>query len=228
MRILAIDIGGTKMKCMLSGDTERRVTPSGPQYTPAQFVDDVRRLVGTDHVDAVTVGFPAAIRHGRPAKEPVNLGGGWVDFDYRAAFSCPVKLLNDAAMQAVGSYDGGRMLFLGLGTGLGTTLIDEHHVVPLEAAHLPFRKRTFEDYVGLRGMEKYGKKQWREDVATVCSIFMGTLLPDYIVLGGGNAKELKDVPPGCRLGDNANAFTGGFRVWDPEWASSVKTLSTSD
>ncbi|MFO0827751.1 MAG: ROK family protein [Phycisphaerales bacterium] len=225
MRILAIDIGGTKMKCMLTGDTERRFAPSGPSYTPHQFIGDVRRLVGSERVDAVTIGFPGAIRHGRPTKEPVNLGRGWVDFDYHGAFECPVKLLNDAAMQAVGSYDGGRMLFLGLGTGLGTALVDQHHVIPLEVAHLPYRKHTFERYVGAHGLHTAGKKAWRLKVAEVCEIFARTFLPDYIVIGGGNAKELKEVPPNCRLGDNSLAFTGGFRVWEPAWASSVPTLS---
>lgn len=225
MRILAIDIGGTKLKCMISGENERRATPSGPAYTPAQCMEDVRRLVAGETIDAVTIGFPAPIRNGRPAREPVNLGGGWTGFDYRGAFNCPVKLLNDAAMQAVGSYQGGRMLFLGLGTGLGTTLIDRHHVIPLEAGHLPYRNKTFERYVGVRGMKKLGKRAWRVEVTKVCDIFMRTILPDYIVLGGGNARELKQLPPGCRLGDNANAFKGGFRVWDPEWATSVPPLA---
>lgn len=222
MRILSIDVGGSKAKCLLSGETERRTAPSGPDYTPDRFVDDVKRLVGAEPFDRVTIGFPAPIRLGRPAKEPVNLGGGWMGFDYRGAFGCPVKFVNDAAMQAVGSYQGGRMMFLGLGTGLGTALIDEGHLIALEAAHLPYKKRkTFEQWVGNAAKESLGKKAWREEVAEVCAIFRRTFLPDYIVLGGGNAKELKALPEGCRLGDNNLAFAGGFRVWDPEWTTSV-------
>ncbi len=222
MRILAIDVGGSKAKCLLSGETERRTAVSGPTYTPERFVADMMQLVGGEPFDRVTIGFPAPIRGGRPGKEPVNLGGGWMDFDYRAAFGRPVKFVNDAAMQAVGSYQGGRMMFLGLGTGLGTALIDEGHLIALEAAHLPYKKRkTFEQWLGNASKEKLGKKVWREEVAAVSAIFRRAFLPDYIVLGGGNAKELRELPEGCRLGDNSLAFTGGFRVWDPEWAASV-------
>lgn len=222
MRILAIDVGGSKAKCLLSGETERRTAESGPEYTPERFVADMRRLVANETFDRVTIGFPAPIKNGRPAKEPVNLGGGWTTFDYRAAFGCPVKFVNDAAMQAVGSYQGGRMMFLGLGTGLGTAMIDEGHLVALEVAHLPYKKRkTFEQWVGNAAKEKLGKKVWREEVAAVCAIFRRTFLPDYIVLGGGNAKELRELPEGCRAGDNNLAFAGGFRVWDNEWSTSV-------
>jgi polyphosphate glucokinase len=222
MRILAIDVGGSKAKCLLSGETERRTAVSGPTYTPDRFVADMLQLVGSEPFERVTIGFPAPIHGGRPAKEPVNLGGGWMDFDYRAAFGRPVKFVNDAAMQAVGSYQGGRMLFLGLGTGLGTALVDEGHLIALEAAHLPYKKRkTFEQWLGNASKEKLGKKTWREEVAAVSAIFRRAFLPDYIVLGGGNAKELRELPEGCRLGDNSLAFAGGFRVWDPEWASSV-------
>jgi polyphosphate glucokinase len=229
MRILAIDVGGSKTKCLLSGETERRVAPSGPGYTPERFVDDVKRLVAGERFDRVTIGFPAPIKQGHPAKEPVNLGTGWMPFDYRAAFNCPVKFVNDAAMQAVGSYQGGRMVFLGLGTGLGTAMIDESHLIALEAAHLPYKKRlSFEEWVGNAAKERLGKRRWREEVAEVCAIFRRTFLPDYIVLGGGNAKELKEVPEGCRLGDNSLAFLGGFRVWDREWASSVPECPAMD
>lgn len=221
MRILAIDIGGSKIKCLMSDWPERRTAPSGPMYSPPRFVDDVRALVKDEAFDRVTIGFPAPIRHGRLARDPVNLGPGWSSFDYSSAFGCPVKVLNDAAMQAVGSYEGGRMLFLGLGTGLGSALIDESHLIPLELAHLPYRKRTYEAYLGEREKERVGKKEWREEVAAVIAHFRRAFLPDYVVLGGGNARELKEIPEGCRLGDNNLAFVGGFRVWDPQWASSV-------
>lgn len=229
MRILAIDVGGSKAKCLLSGETERRTVVSGPDYTPDRFVADIWQLIGNEKFDRVTIGFPAPIKLGRPAKEPVNLGTGWMNFDYRAAFKCPVKFVNDAAMQAIGSYEGGRMMFLGLGTGLGTAMIDEGHLIALEAAHLPYKKRkTFEQWVGNAAKEKLGKKVWRDEVANVCAIFRRTFLPDYIVLGGGNAKELKDAPDGCRLGDNGLAFAGGFRVWDKEWSLSVPECPAID
>jgi polyphosphate glucokinase len=228
MRILAIDIGGSKVKCLWQGLAERRAAPSGPDYTPEKFLADIKELTKGETFDAVTIGFPAPIRNGRPSREPVNLGPGWSTFDYRAAFACPVKIVNDAAMQAVGSYQGGRMLFLGLGTGLGTALVDNSHLVALEAAHLPYKKRrTFEQWVGNASKEKLGKRMWRLEVARVCSIFRTAFLPDYIILGGGNAKELKELPEGCRLGDNALAFAGGFRVWDKEWASSVPEVSAA-
>lgn len=225
MRILAIDIGGSKVKCLLSGETERRAAPSGKGYLPAQCIDDVKRLIGKETFDRVTIGFPAPIKNGRPSREPVNLGAGWVDYDYGSAFGCPVKFLNDAAMQAVGSYQGGRMVFLGLGTGLGTAVVDNSHLIALEAAHLPYKKRrTFEQWVGNAAKEKLGKRLWRLEVAKVAAIFQRTFLPDYIVLGGGNAKELGALPEGCRLGENSNAFLGGFRVWEPEWSKSVPEM----
>jgi hypothetical protein len=224
MRILAIDIGGSKIKCMMEPWTERRVALSGPAYSPAKFVEDIRSLVQNEVFDAVTIGFPAPIKHGRPAREPINLGPGWMSFDYAKAFGCRVKLLNDAAMQAVGSYQGGRMFFMGLGTGLGTALIDESHLIPLEVAHLPYRKRSYEAYLGEHSKEQIGKKAWREEVAAVVAHFRRAFLPDYIVLGGGNARELKEIPEGCRLGDNTLAFLGGFRVWDEQWGSSVPEL----
>lgn len=229
MRILVIDVGGSKAKCLLSGETERRTAVSGPDYTPERLVADMRQLLGNERFDRVTIGFPGPIKQGRPSKEPVNLGGGWMNFDYRAAFNCPVKFVNDAAMQAVGSYQGGRMMFLGLGTGLGTAMIDEGHLIALEAAHLPYKKRmSFEEWVGNAAKERLGKRRWREEVAEVCAIFRRTFLPEYIVLGGGNAKELKELPEGCRLGDNSLAFTGGFRVWDREWATSVPECPALD
>lgn len=224
MRILSIDVGGSKIKTLFSDEQSRRTAPSGPDYTPSRFVEDVRTLVAGESYDCVTIGLPIPIREGRPLRDPVNLGPGWKDFDYRAAFDKPVRIMNDAAMQAVGSYEGGRMLFLGFGTGLGTALIDRGHLVALEGGHLPYRKRTFEAYVGAKAKERIGKKEWREEVAAVIEHFRRGFVPDDIVLGGGNARELKELPAGCRLGDNVLAFLGGWRVWEPQWAGSVPQL----
>jgi polyphosphate glucokinase len=163
--------------------------------------------------DVVSIGYPGVVLHGRPIAEPRNLGKGWVSFDYGAAFARPVKIINDAAMQALGSYRGGKMLFLGLGTGLGSTLIADGIVEPMELGHLPYKKGTYEDYVGQRGLEKRGKARWRRDVSDVVTHLAAALEPDDVVLGGGNARKLKELPPGCRLGDNSNAFVGGFRLW---------------
>lgn len=213
MNVLAIDVGGTHVKILATGRRRHREFPSGPSMTPAQMVRGVKQLAGDWRYDAVAIGYPGAVMHNRPIMEPHNLAPGWVGFDYRRAFGRPVRIINDAAMQALGSYEGGKMLFLGLGTGLGTAMIVEGIVEPMELAHLPYKKATFEDYVGLRGLLKYGKKKWREHVADVVTKLSAALEPDDIVLGGGNAKKLRTLPPKCRLGDNANAFTGGFRLW---------------
>jgi polyphosphate glucokinase len=219
---LAIDIGGTHVKIRIPSEPEKREFESGPTLTPKQMVDGVKKLSTGWKFDSITIGLPAPIRNNKPVKNPVNLGPGWVDFDYDADFGVPVKIINDAAMQAVGSYKAGRMLFLGLGTGLGSCLIVDHSVVPLELAHMPYRKgKTFEDYVGLRGLKKLGKKRWRKHVSEVCDILYAALLPDEIVIGGGNVKNLKELPDHCRAGDNANAFEGGFRLWQKDWASAV-------
>ena len=219
---LAIDIGGTHVKIRIPSEPEKREFESGPTLTPKQMVDGVKKLSTGWKFDSITIGLPAPIRNNKPVKNPVNLGPGWVDFDYDADFGVPVKIINDAAMQAVGSYKAGRMLFLGLGTGLGSCLIVDHSVVPLELAHMPYRKgKTFEDYVGLRGLDKLGKKRWRKQVSEVCDILYAALLPDEIVIGGGNVKNLKELPDHCRAGDNANAFEGGFRLWQKDWASAV-------
>jgi len=219
---LAIDIGGTHVKIRIPSEMEKREFESGPTLTPKQMVDGVKKLSTGWKFDSITIGLPAPIRNNKPVKNPVNLGPGWVDFDYDADFGVPVKIINDAAMQAVGSYKAGRMLFLGLGTGLGSCLIVDHSVVPLELAHMPYRKgKTFEDYVGLRGLKKLGKKRWRKQVSDVCDILYAALLPDEIVIGGGNVKNLKELPDHCRAGDNANAFEGGFRLWQKDWASAV-------
>jgi polyphosphate glucokinase len=219
---LAIDIGGTHVKIRIPSEMEKREFESGPTLTPKQMVDGVKKLSTGWKFDSITIGLPAPIRNNKPVKNPVNLGPGWVDFDYDADFGVPVKIINDAAMQAVGSYKAGRMLFLGLGTGLGSCLIVDHSVVPLELAHMPYRKgKTFEDFVGLRGLKKLGKKRWRKQVSEVCDILYAALLPDEIVIGGGNVKNLKELPDHCRAGDNANAFEGGFRLWQKDWASAV-------
>jgi polyphosphate glucokinase len=214
VNVLAIDIGGTSVKILASGEKEPRKFPSGPHLTPREMVAGVKKLARGWKFEAVSMGYPGMVIHNHPVAEPRNLGRGWIGFDYRAAFGKPVKIVNDAAMQALGSYKGGKMLFLGLGTGLGSTVIAEGIVEPMELAHLPYRKGTYEDYVGLRGLEKRGKKKWRRHVAKVVGQLTAALEPDDIVLGGGNVKKLKELPTGCRRGDNANAFLGGFRLWE--------------
>jgi polyphosphate glucokinase len=219
MKVLAIDIGGTNVKILASGQKERRKFESGMELTPAKMVAGVKRLTKDWKYDVVSIGYPGPVLHNRPVVEPHNLARGWVGFNFERAFKCPVKIVNDAAMQALGSYKNGTMLFLGLGTGLGTTLIVNGLVAPMELAHLPYKKATYEDYVGLRGFKKYGKKKWRKHVADVVERLKAALGPSDVVLGGGNLKELKRLPKGCRAGDNANAFIGGFRLWEDkeEW-----------
>lgn len=214
MNVLAVDIGGTNLKILATGQNEPRKSPSGPTLTPGEMVSKVKKLARGWKYDVVSIGYPGLVLQGRPILEPHNLGKGWVRFDYQAAFDCPVKLINDAAMQALGSYKGGKMLFLGLGTGFGTTLIVDGVVEPMEIGHLPYRKGTYEDYVGLRGLEKRGKKKWRRHVEAVVAHLIAALEPDDVVLGGGNVKKLKELPPGSRAGANANAFLGGFRLWE--------------
>ena len=214
MNVLAVDIGGTNVKILASGEKEPRRFPSGPKLTPKEMVTGVKKLAQGWKYDAVSIGYPGLVVHGRPMAEPQNLGKGWVGFDYKAAFGKPVKVINDAAMQALGSYKGGKMLFLGLGTGLGSTVIADGVVEPMELAHLPYKKGTYEDYVGLRGLEKRGKKKWRRHVEMVVEKLTQALEPDDVVIGGGNAKKLKELPPHSRLGNNSNAFLGGFRLWE--------------
>ena len=226
MNVLAIDIGGTHVKILATGRKQHREFPSGPSLTPAQMVQGVKQLAGDWRYDVVAIGYPGAVMHNRPVMEPHNLGPGWVGFDYRRAFAHPVRIINDAAMQALGSYQGGKMLFLGLGTGLGTAMIVEGIVEPMELAHLAYKKATFEDYVGLRGLQKFGKKKWREHVADVVATLSAALEPDDIVLGGGNAKKLDALPPRCRLGDNVNAFLGGFRLWKAHGGKSAPAART--
>jgi len=214
MRILVVDVGGTHVKILATGETEKREFASGAELTPQAMVDGVKRLAEGWHYDAVSIGYPGPVLHDHPAAEPHNLGKGWVGFDYDGAFGCPVKLVNDAAMQALGSYNGGRMLFLGLGTGLGSAMIADGIVEPMELAHLPYKKATYEDYVGLRGLKKYGPKKWRRNVEAAVATLIAALEPDDVVIGGGNLKKLKELPPKCRAGDNENAFAGGFRLWE--------------
>jgi polyphosphate glucokinase len=212
--VLGVDVGGSHVKAKLSTGGERRRFDSGPKLTAQQLVDGLRELTVDWEYDVVSIGIPAPVRDGRVEAEPVNLGPGWVGFDFEQALGKPTKVVNDAVMQALGTYEGGKMLFLGLGTGLGSTLVDGRAVEPLELGHLPYRKATFEHYVGERGRERLGKKRWREAVAETIELLSKALEPDYVVLGGGNAKLLKELPPNTRLGANENAFVGAFRLWD--------------
>jgi predicted NBD/HSP70 family sugar kinase len=214
--VLVVDVGGSHVKVRASGEAERRRTDSGPRMSAEGMVAAVRELAGGWDWDRVSVGVPSPVHNGRVASEPVNLGEGWVGFDYEAAFGRPTKVVNDAAMQALGSYEGGTMLFLGLGTGLGSALVSEGLVQPLELGHLPYRKATFEDYTSEAALERRGKKRWRRDVADAIETLRAALEPEYVVVGGGNADKLKELPKGVRLGDNENAFLGGFRLWDPD------------
>ena len=214
MKILAVDIGGTNVKIKATDQTEVRKFPSGKEMTPAHMVHGVQELAKDWSYDVVTLGYPGPVAHDKVLKEPANLGKGWVGFDFAAAFGKPTKLINDAAMQALGSYEKGRMLFLGLGTGLGNTLIIDGVIAPMELGHLPYKKkRSFEDFVGIRGLERLGKKKWQDEVFKVVKLLQAALIVDYVVLGGGNAKKLTSLPEGCRLGNNENAFIGGFRLW---------------
>jgi polyphosphate glucokinase len=214
-RILVLDVGGSHVKFLVSGAPKEQRFVSGPRLTAAQMVKTVRKLVDPSEYDAVSIGYPGLVFGGRIAAEPFNLGRGWLGFDFQAAFGKPVRVINDAAMQAVGSYTGGRMLFLGLGTGMGSTLILDGIVEPMELGHLPYkRRRTFEDYVGERGLERLGKKKWRKVVAEVIEHLSRAFEVDYVVLGGGNARKLKELPPMTRLGDNSNAMTGGRIIWE--------------
>ena len=214
MKILAVEVGGTSVKVLLSGTRVPRKVASGPEMTARGMVAAVKKLAADWRYDAVSLGYPGPVLHGKPVVNPKNLGGGWVGFDFAGAFGKPVRIVNDAAMQALGSYQGGRMLFLGLGTGLGSAMIVDGLLEPLELAHLPYKKgRTYEDYVGLRGLKRLGKKRWRGAVADVVDCLQSAVEADYVVLGGGNAKLLKNPPKGARLGDNANAFRGGFLLW---------------
>ncbi len=215
MTILVIDVGGTHIKLRCQGSDEVRKCPSGMDLTPQQMVERVRSATEGWTFDRASIGYPGVVIDGSIQREPVNLSTGWVDFDFAAALGCPVKLINDAAMQALGSYQGGRMLFLGLGTGLGTALIYNDFLLPMELGHLPYKKGlTYEDYVGQAGMKRLGRRKWKQAVYDLVARLRAAFLPEYVVLGGGNVKKLDELPPACRMGDNRNAFVGGLRMWD--------------
>jgi len=216
MTILVIDVGGTHVKLKCQGSDEVRKCPSGMELTPAKMIERVRSATQGWTFDRASIGYPGVVIDGAIQREPVNLAVGWVGFDFTSALGCPVKILNDAAMQALGSYEGGRMLFLGLGTGLGTALIYNDFLLPMELGHLPYKKGlSYEDYVGQAGMKRLGRRKWKSAVFDLVARLRAAFLPEYVVLGGGNVKKLDELPPGCRPGDNRNAFLGGFRMWDP-------------
>ncbi len=214
MKTLVIDVGGTHVKLLATGRRTPLKLPSGPDLTPAAMVASVRDATAEWHFDRASIGYPGPVANNAPSKEPTNCGAGWVGYDFAAALGCPVRLVNDAAMQALGSYDGGTMLFLGLGTGLGSTLVRDGLLVPLELAHLPYRHgKTYEQYLGEAAIERLGKKKWRRHVGIVTALFLAAFNADYAVLGGGNTRMLEELPPGARRGSNANAFSGGYRLW---------------
>jgi polyphosphate glucokinase len=214
LKVLVLDVGGTHVKILMTGQKQPVTFVSGPTMTAQRMIAGVKRAIRGWKFDRISIGYPGPVINGHPLREPHNLGGGWMGMNFQKAFGHPVKIINDAAMQALGSYKGGKMLFLGLGTGLGSAMICDGFLEPMELAHLFYKKgKTYEDYLGLRGLKKYGKKKWRREVLRVTEILKAALEADYVVLGGGNSKKLKKLPPGARLGDNENAFLGGFRLW---------------
>ena len=216
-KILVLDVGGTNIKVQATGHKQPRKIPSGPNMTAKDMVRDVKSATRDWKYDRVSIGYPGPVTACHPVREPVNLGGGWVGFNYKKALGCPVRIVNDAAMQALGSYHGGRMLFLGLGTGLGSAMIVDGILEPMELAHLPYKHgKTYEEYLGLKGLKRLGKKKWRKEVFKITKKLIPALQADYVVLGGGNAKKLKTLPPGARMGRNENAILGGFRLWAKE------------
>ena len=228
MKILSVDVGGTHVKVLASDETEFRKIDSGPEMTPGEMVRQVKELTRDWSYEAVSIGYPGVVSHDRIDAKPHNLGDGWVGFDFHEAFGVPVKIINDAAMQALGIYEGGRMLFLGVGTGLGSAMIVDGTVVPMELAHLPYRKhRTYEEYLGLAGLRRLGKRKWRKHVWVVVGLLRRALDPDYVILGGGNSRLLQDLPEGVRLGTNASAIVGGFRLWQPRAAVSNIAVSAA-
>jgi polyphosphate glucokinase len=231
MNVLVVDIGGTHVKVLATGQKQSREFLSGPKLTPRQMVARVKKLASDWKYNAISIGYPGVVMGNRPVADPYNLGQGWAGFDFEAAFTRPVKVINDAAMQALGSYKHGKMLFLGLGTGLGSAMVADGIVEPMELGHLPYRRRTFEDYVGIAGRARLGQRKWEQAVKDVIARLIAALEPEEVVLGGGNVKNLKKLPPGCRAGDNSNAFVGGFRVWEKtdraNLSKSKRTVSRS-
>ena len=214
-RILVLDVGGTNVKVCMAGRSTPLKIPSGGSMTPGRMAAEVRKAVDGWKYDAVSIGYPGVVKDGRPVHEPHNLGRGWRRFNYEKAFGVQVKIINDAAMQALGAYEGGRMLFLGLGTGLGSAFVADGVLMPLELAHLPYRGgRTYEDYVGVRGLMRLGRKKWTNHVHLVVDVLRAGLQADYVVLGGGQTKKLKSMPRGVRVSDNRCAIRGGLRLWD--------------
>lgn len=214
MKVLAVDVGGSHVKILATGRKQKREIVSGPRMTARQMVSRVKKLAEGWAYDAVSVGFPGPVLHNRPIAEPHNLGPGWIGFDFASAFGLPVRVMNDAAMQALGNYAGGKMLFLGLGTGLGSAMIVNGIIEPMELGHLPYKKGTYEDYVGNAGLERVGKKRWRKLVYDVVERLVAALEAEDVVIGGGNIIHMKKLPRGCRASNNAHAFVGGFRMWE--------------
>jgi glucose-6-phosphate isomerase len=214
-RILVLDVGGTHVKVYPPGRSSRLLIPSGRSMTPERLTKKLGRRLKAVKFDVVAIGYPGLVVHGKVVRDPPNLGKGWVGFDFTRALGRPTRIINDAAMQALGSYHGGRMLFLGLGTGFGSAMIVAGKLEPMELAHLPYKKgKTYEDYVGEAALRRLGRKKWQKEVFGVVKALSAALEPDYVVLGGGNVRKLKELPPRCRLGDNRNAFTGGLRLWE--------------
>jgi polyphosphate glucokinase len=225
MNVLVIDVGGSHVKILVTGQSEERRIDSGPTMTGEQMIQGVLQLAEGWKFEAVSMGYPGVVRDHRPVTEPHNLGRGWVGVDYEAGFGHPVRIVNDAAMQALGSFRKDKLLFLGLGTGLGTSMVVGGTALPMEVGHLPYLDSTFEDYVGEHALERDGKKQWRKHVEDVVARLIAALQPDDVVIGGGNVKHLSELPAGCRAGDNANAFVGGFRLWNPAAKAEAATAA---
>ncbi len=224
-KVLVVDVGGTHSKMLATGQRTPRKIASGQNMTPRLMCNWVKKAASDWQYDVAAIGYPGTVVHGKPVHEPYNMGGGWVGFDYAKGLGCPVRVINDAAMQAIGSYQGGRMLFLGLGTGLGSAMIVDGILAPMELAHLPYKKgKTYEDYLGLRGLKRMGKKKWRRCVARIVEELQTALEADYVVLGGGNVKKLKTLPAKTRLGANENAFVGGYRLWSEKQGTATNAF----
>jgi predicted NBD/HSP70 family sugar kinase len=222
MNILVVDIGGTNVKIWRSKEAEKTKFPSGNELTPQALMEGVRQTMEGWPIERVSIGYPGEIRNGKPVADPYNLAPGWIDFDFAGSFNCPVRMMNDACMQALGSYEGGKMFYLGLGTGVGSTFISDGVIVPLALGHLKlWENETFDHYLSRAGFKRHGKKRWRQAVAEAAAILKAAFFADYVVLGGGNADEIKDLPPDCRRGGNHNAYFGGLRMWED--VAEVKT-----